>query len=675
MNNNLYRLGALMYTDDTSSFSRKTTIRKIIEAFFVLCNNESVVCSNLPEMIKDTFDIELHIDEIHKVIYSSKYFEYIGGHCSKHHFEHCNILVRLSEKRYSLIASQESLNSIYHYMNEYYNANEELKNLISIEGFTQMIEKFLYLVFVQNIEKSSRMFDVHLDKTELLDDLKITEIEKKIINEFLDYDDDNKNKAIYDIGSLALEYVILSGGIDLKSQEPNILKKTLYLDTNIIYRLLGINGEQRRIKVRNLIERCIETGQQIRISDASKKEFFDSIKHQLLKIEKLPSPIRYTEPIDNAIMRDFYDSNSGNTKFYLAKIQAEYEEMIREFKIHEDKKDLYDTVSGHERIQIKKYVESISRYKNKTEKEVKPDAINIFYIESMRKNQGQTFRELKEFFLTSDKNLINWEASEKDTYPVTIYPSNWLSIILRFGNRTSDDYKSFVSFIRNVQHEEKRDPDVVLATMQVIAQKAETAEKQKALFDIFVENEYENIANTITFEDKISYAEEKIPEYIDEIYEKQEERLRKLEEATSINKEEHQQEIEILRQEIEMSKSKEDKQRNVLVTERFNTEISDRRRNLAYNLVAVVVSGTIIWNTLPSILSLNSGEVNSEMKFLELVITVIFIPTLLRCLSNIFKLSSVKCLEEKLLLKEITREEIDKLLEHKKKMFIFILFS
>ena len=89
MENNLYRLGALMFDDDSSSFSRKTTIRKIIEAFFVLKENCTVLCSELPELVKDAFDIELHIDEIQKVLYNSKNFEFIGGHCQKQHSDYC----------------------------------------------------------------------------------------------------------------------------------------------------------------------------------------------------------------------------------------------------------------------------------------------------------------------------------------------------------------------------------------------------------------------------------------------------------------------------------------------------------------------------------------------------------------------------------------------------------
>ncbi|SFO14797.1 hypothetical protein [Proteiniclasticum ruminis] len=672
MENNLYRLGALMFDDDSSSFSRKTTIRKIIEAFFVLKENCTVLCSELPELVKDAFDIELHIDEIQKVLYNSKNFEFIGGHCQKQHSDYCSLQVHLTIKRYELVSQKEYYNSIYRYIDEYYNSDEEIRNIITNEEFTKLIEDFLYSVFVQNIAKSSRMFDVSIDKKDLLTDLKVSEERKKIINSFLDYDDDNKNKAIYNIGSLAIEYVILNGGIDLQSQESNILKKVLYLDTNIIYRLLGINGEQRKIKVRNLISRCIETGQQIKISYTSKKEFFDSIDYQLQKVVRYPSNIRYTEPIDNAIIKDYYDTKSGNAKFYRAKVQAEYEDLIREFSIVEEKYDFYGTARGKDRLAIDRYASSIAGYKNKTLKEALPDATNTYYIEKLRSNQGKTFRELKEFFLTSDKNLINWETEAKETYPVTIYPSNWLSIILRFGSRTNDDYRSFVSFIRNVPHEEKRDLDVVLATMQVIAQKAETAEKQKALFEIFVENEYESILKKSNFEEKIIYIEETIPPYIDRMFEEQSEVIRRLEEQSRLNTIKQQKEIENLRHEFEEDKSSDDKQRLELCEEKFNSEIADRKLRLVISIIVFIGCIIGLIYTLPNILSVDNT--NKSKILIEFFISSISFPVLLWSIKNIYKTSSVKSLKQDLLLKEITKQEIDLLLENRNKLFLVVLF-
>src|SRR5690606_26186700 len=74
-----------------------------------------------------------------------------------------------------------------------------------------------------------------------------TVIERDVINEFLVWDNNDKNKAIFDIASYALEYCMISNnGNGAHIQLNNLKNKIFYLDTNVIYRALGINGESRQ---------------------------------------------------------------------------------------------------------------------------------------------------------------------------------------------------------------------------------------------------------------------------------------------------------------------------------------------------------------------------------------------------------------------------------------------
>ncbi|MBN2793819.1 MAG: hypothetical protein JXR88_00330 [Clostridia bacterium] len=666
MNKNQFRLGALLYDNDNPAFKRETTIRKIVESYFALTDNKSEKCSMLPTLINDMFDIGIHIDEVRSVVRQDKYFEFTKGSCNFSHPESCNAMVKLRDVRYQLIVDREQNGSIYKFINEYYFGNEKLQSEMTEEEFVILIENFLYSIYVQNMEKSSAMFDLKMEREEVLEDLDIDNNKRKIINDFLDYDDDNKNKAIFDIGSLALEFVILNGHIDLKNQEPNILKKTLYLDTNIIYRLLGINGLDRQRKVENLLRRCNETGQKLKISYASQKEFFESINRHLHKVSGISKKIKYTKPISDAIVKNFYDSNGGNIKVYEARIKAKYESLIREYKIEVDEVDFDTLAKDGQRTTIDRFSKSLAGYKRQREIEIRPDAINIAYIHKLREGQGNNFRSLKEFFLTSDKQLINWEVVTLDEYPVAMYPSNWLSIILKFGTRTSDDYKSFVSFIRNVYIEEKRDFDSVMATLSVISSYAETVEKEEDLFNIIIESEYENINKLESIDDKKEYVENQVPIYIEQLLEKQNVKIELIEGELSKTKDELSKTKDEHSKEIDKLKLRDELKRIEVIKAKYDSLKSKRKTDFLIWGSLMLLTGFIDIKYILSVMSFVTNDTgNKSITFtakgtiLDDIISLIVFPIFILSIKKVVNSISKKSLRQEMLLMEITPKEIE----------------
>lgn len=666
MNRYNFRLGALLYDDDNSAFKRSTTIRKIVESFFALTDNNDVLCNRLPILIKDTFDIEIHPNEIHQVIIQDRYFEFVSGNCYAGECENCNSVVRLAKKRHATILAREKNGSIYKFIDEYYYAQADLQDEISNEDFLVLIERFLYSIFVQNMEKSSIMFDLKMEHAEVLEDLGFDNEQKRIINDFLDYDDDGKNKAIFDIGSLALEFVILNGNIDLKTQKSNILKKTLYLDTNIIFRVLGINGVDRQQKVFNLLKRCIDTGQQLKISYASQKEFFESLNRHLNKVQDFKSMVGYTAPISDDVIRNYFETRSGNVKFYKAKIKAEYERTLGDLNIEIDEKDYDGTATGDQRMVINQYVSSISEFKHQRELEIRPDAVNIAYIQHLREGQLDNFRSLREFFLTSDKQLINWESAKITMYPVAMYPSNWLSIILKFGTRTSDDYKSFVSFIKNVYTEKKKDLDVVLSTLKVISMHAETAEKEKELYDIYVESEYDNILNIGSFREREKYIEATVPKYIEKMFNAQQAQIAEMQhllDESNNQQKRHTTEIEEIREQDE-------NRRIELINAKYDEVKSNRKlaRYIAGSII--VIGGYFLINYVLSVLTfspnadgLRTLTFTSKGNILDDIVSICLLPIVSWSVIKFINSLRKATLRDELLLKEITREEIDNLMK------------
>ena len=50
--------------------------------------------------------------------------------------------------------------------------------------------------------------------------------------------------------------------------------------------------------------------------------------------------------------------------------------------------------------------------------------------------------------------MRKWDYTQNKEIPIVILPSQWMCILLRYLNRTNDDFKSFVSFL-NISNSEK----------------------------------------------------------------------------------------------------------------------------------------------------------------------------------------------------------------------------
>ena len=72
-------------------------------------------------------------------------------------------------------------------------------------------------------------------------------------------------------------------------------------------------------------------------------------------------------------------------------------------------------------------------------------------------------------------------------------PSQWLSIILRFLNRTNDDYKSFVNFLNLRSNEQAISGEKLQIILAGISEITADVETQRGLMNILVENRFKDI--------------------------------------------------------------------------------------------------------------------------------------------------------------------------------------
>lgn len=94
-----------------------------------------------------------------------------------------------------------------------------------------------------------------------------------VFNQFLDFESRAKDNAIFKLFYKALEFAIVTSGKGVKDFAANLFKgKTYLLDTNVIFRMMGIDGVQEQANMEELIEACLHQGVEFRYTHQTYEE-------------------------------------------------------------------------------------------------------------------------------------------------------------------------------------------------------------------------------------------------------------------------------------------------------------------------------------------------------------------------------------------------------------------
>lgn len=489
--NGIFRLSAILYANNNYDISPKQIIRKIIEdIFFCNQNNELEICEII-EKIAESHLLTFSEKEIEEVINDSKFQEHFIVRT-----ENLKKYISVTHHRMITLVVKCQVKTLPDFINEFIDINNSPTN------YSEIIYRFLYGVFTSNVESFKKLLaenNIDILKRFLEDNYVIisnSDEEKKIINEFLNWDNESKNKAIFDLASYALEYCMITNIgktiLDLKS----LKHKTFYLDTNIIYRALGLNGCDRKKRTLRFLSKFKEVDEDLAITQVTDSEFRESLNYNLNKIEKSLRISSNTKLLSDFIAQDeIYQSylqwsrNRANidVNSFKAHILSKYDDLRKNYGINLDCNKPYKT--EEEEDTIKQYIEHIQLYStsNKDYISARYDAENLLWLERKRNNSTSIF-EAKVFFLSSDQALRSWDYNRNSNrIAIVMQPSQWLSIILRYINRSSDDYKSFVCFLNLKATEKIITDDKIPYIIAGIEEKTEDIQTQKELVRNFIE--------------------------------------------------------------------------------------------------------------------------------------------------------------------------------------------
>jgi len=485
----LIRSSAIIYADE---FNQKTTItirRKFVESVFMNNDNKPLNINSLVDEIENSFKLTFSEDEIREIVNKSdEIFE----------INNLNMTISLTQKRYGVLNRKE-LFQIDQCIHEYIPTSSYV---INEKQMNEIIMKYLYHLLNTNIQLYTHILksnSTNLNNAVPVVSKQFSKIEVCVINEFLLWDNKKKNELIFKLVSFCIEYSLVANNSN-DSMFLNALKnKQFYLDNNVLYRAIGIDGEIRKKITDIFLQRCFNNGQKLFISKFSKAEFLETIDFHIRQLQRVPfgkiNPNLFRQCNCNDGFYEFYHSWRKNRLTYgfvtfKAYLLSIYDSLLKKYKIEEDYKIPFDK---NDPI-IDKYKDEIAGIKNEGHDEShKIDAQNLYLIEKKRGNNDINIKDTKFYLITTDRKLKQWDEYHSERQPLTLLPSHWMGLLIKYVSRTSDDFASFVSFLRLPHHDALLDEFEIQNIVAGISEYTEDFKTQEIIMQRMIECKFENI--------------------------------------------------------------------------------------------------------------------------------------------------------------------------------------
>lgn len=502
---NVFRMAAIVYGRSSKGVSLNKSYQKVVDDALFCCGKGKITITALIVYIKTNYGF----------LYTSKEIEgIVTGRDAKEkyhiYYEQNELIISLTAEYKNKLTLVCQAKTLYDYIDDYF-AQEPVG-----EGKgKKLILHFLYDMFTSNVEGYKLILQEQYDAATA--STNYSDEEKSIINGFLNWPDNNKNKAVFDLAGYSLEYCMMTNKKNTSLNTQNLKNKSFYIDTNILYRALGLNGDNLKIRAELFLSKFKEVGEKLVISQSTYVEFVDSIDYYMDKIDDIMRP-----RVNTTVLQEFIDEDSVylyyckwrvgrvncDTKYFRDWIMSEFDSVCTRYDITREIKYPYDQEQMQK--EIEDLASSIYGYNpDKPRTSAQYDAENVLWVEEKRKGNGDDIYQAKAFLLSSDNTLRTWDYQRNtNRVPIVMSPSQWLGIILHYVERTSNDYQSFISFLTLTTRREVLPIEKLSLIIIGISQTTSDIETQQSLVRNFIERK--------TFDEVESMSDEELEQTAEE---------------------------------------------------------------------------------------------------------------------------------------------------------------
>ena len=469
-----------MILENQGATTRDRYICKFVE--YVLFDSEKSELSSLEicTCIKNRFQLEFDLTEIEAAVKKRG----IGR------LEETQGYYRLTPKVANQLSSQKSsLDQLRSYLTLF---SQDRPN-VDIEATLMLVQKYLYFCFNSNASNLLSLIgenQKHIDSTTFTAEFNPSQEEIDIINDFIHWENAEKNKFMYSVVSSCYEYCLITA-----NKSPTISKsifrgKKFFLDTNIIFRIAGFNKDERRFVSKVFVEKCREVGVALCYTSAVLTEIYRVIDSQIKYIRVITNE---QAPVDANLISKLssnYEVNDFYTLYYnwckepqnryndfpsfrnyltgmISNVISNFEyidsTIIKDYD--ENEQQLFDT--------LMKFKSEKRPYKKTTIESIKTDVKQVLYLNSIRPKSAKSLWDMNEYIVSADQLLISWAEETFNGVPIVVIPSLWLSIILKVSGRaTENDYKSFCMFM-TLRHSRTDDNTIHINAVELLSKLSE----------------------------------------------------------------------------------------------------------------------------------------------------------------------------------------------------------
>lgn len=543
------RTATIIYADSMSNRTTNTIKKKFVESVYVNNGNTLLTLSELVNIIEETMGLMFSEDEIRPIVKDENIFMEVLNRSSE------DIRYNLQEKRYSALCSK-SIDEIDNVIETFFSTKVENSLSITKEGFKELMYRYLHSILNTNVSTYVQFVNPTKSVTiPKLNSEQFTDDEIDLINDFVKWNDETKNKAIFKLINYCIEYAIVVNNSSEDVLSKSLRTKVFYLDNALLYRAIGINGETRKKRTISFLKKCKESGQKFVISKYTRQEFFNTVDYHLSQLNSSTPFGRITPRVfkryanGDGFYQFYHEWRNGRINYgfdiFKTHIHSLYKDLVKQFDIEENFKVPFD--EKEEPAIINTYKEEIRAVKktNRNEPHL-VDARNMHWIECIRSGNNIDVASTKYYFVTSDQKLQSWDRTHSVNQPLTLLPSQWMGLILKYVSRSSDDYKSFISFMNLPKDNSVISEDELQSVMAGISEMTEEFSKQESIIESMVEIKFGDILKGNIQENAKAYAKDKLEkEYEKQLAEKDKETDRKLSQ-----KDQERKELEKLHQDI-----------------------------------------------------------------------------------------------------------------------------
>lgn len=505
----IFRLAATIYSENSDVVSNAEIQLQIIKCMFVVTGNDYLTKNEIISNLLEIYKYYISEDEVDNILRKTKgVFQTITKDDER--------AICLTQSAY-LECEDAQKNNIDSFIDAFIIE----KKIADPEKCKNAIHIYLYELTTTNIN-SYRVLLAGKDGTQFtseelsVDVSSLSDEERQLVHDFLKWDNISKNTALGNLVYCCLEYCLLING-----DSPNdllkgfIRRREIYLDTNVIFRALGINGVSRQNVITAFLRKCKQANLKLLISHATRTEFFDTIGYYAFQMEHYPRGDIYSgayEQISDYNIFVFYENwrqerSQISLKYFVAHIKSLYLKLVKDFGIVDDVK-IPGTI--YHSIEFKDVRNRYSASINKVKQGIKVDFLSEDYHYSNRDSHDATvvryielLQEMSDdkdiFLVSSDRALRLWDMNRLDgEYPVVVYPSQLFLVLLKTCGRSENDYDCFVSFI-NIRPSSKRvSPENAHIILSGISSITEDINAQEHLVEAVFSDDFQNVIKNST---------------------------------------------------------------------------------------------------------------------------------------------------------------------------------